>query len=245
MRRVEGEPPRLGVRRRHGRRQRAVRVEVVGRLDAPRRRPLPLVAPAAAVVELALRGLAAADRRPSRRSAPAPRPRAGRSRRRAASGRRTRAAPRSSAARPRRSSGPKSTSWQKVASPRMPTWLHGPMTSRCGAAFFAAIAAKYSVSACGKRVVPAGRDRRGDVGVLRARSACSRARSGSSTRRRRRACSSRSSVSSSVGTCRSAVWPALPRRRARRAAAGCAGRPRPPPAWPGRRARPARPAAWM
>ena len=32
----------------------------------------------------------------------------------------------------------------------MPTWLHGPTISRCGAVFFAAIAAKYSVSECGK-----------------------------------------------------------------------------------------------
>ncbi len=32
----------------------------------------------------------------------------------------------------------------------MPTWLHGPTTSRCGVVFFAAIAAKYSVSEWGK-----------------------------------------------------------------------------------------------
>jgi hypothetical protein len=50
---------------------------------------------------------------------------------------------------PQTLSGPKSTSWQKVASPRIPTWLHGPTTSRCGVAFCAAIAAKYSESAAG------------------------------------------------------------------------------------------------
>ena len=50
---------------------------------------------------------------------------------------------------PQTLSGPKSTSWQNVASPRMPTWLHGPITSRCGDSFFAAIAAKYSESAAG------------------------------------------------------------------------------------------------
>ena len=31
----------------------------------------------------------------------------------------------------------------------MPTWLQGPITSRWGAAFFAAMAAKYSLSAAG------------------------------------------------------------------------------------------------
>ena len=37
-----------------------------------------------------------------------------------------------------------------MASPRIPTWLHGPTISRCGASFCSAIAAKYSVSECGK-----------------------------------------------------------------------------------------------
>ena len=32
----------------------------------------------------------------------------------------------------------------------MPTWLHGPTSSRCGAEFLALIALKYSVSAWGK-----------------------------------------------------------------------------------------------
>ena len=32
----------------------------------------------------------------------------------------------------------------------MPTWLHGPTISRCGDVFFDAIAAKYSLSECGK-----------------------------------------------------------------------------------------------
>ena len=31
----------------------------------------------------------------------------------------------------------------------MPTWLHGPTTSRAGAVFFSVIEAKYSVSAVG------------------------------------------------------------------------------------------------
>ena len=52
MGRVERESPRLGLGGRQVGRQRAVAVEVVRRLRRPRRRPLPLVAPAAAVVEL-------------------------------------------------------------------------------------------------------------------------------------------------------------------------------------------------
>ena len=59
MSRVEGERARRRGGGRLGGRERTVAVEVVRRVDASRERPLPLVAPAPAVVELARRGLVA------------------------------------------------------------------------------------------------------------------------------------------------------------------------------------------
>ena len=100
--RVVGVAPRLGGAVRRLARQQAVGVQVEAGLLGPRERPLVLVAPAPAVVELPERRLAAGAAAHDEDRGRAPRPRR-RRRPRGASGRRTRAAPRSSARRPRRS----------------------------------------------------------------------------------------------------------------------------------------------
>ena len=120
-RRVEGVAQRLGGCRRLRAGEAPVAVEVVRRLDRACERPLPLLAPAPAVVELALGGAAARaaahHEEPDRRLAG----RVARSRRPAGSARSSRAAPRSTARPPRRCRGrsrPRGSTWPRRASPR-------------------------------------------------------------------------------------------------------------------------------